>query len=328
MRNVRNFRNIIVTTGDLDGIGLEIAVKSLRKIRVPANQRILLFCGPNHRDFSAHLLAGADPDIYNDLGEALNSRPRRSYPLTLISNRTPPPLWVEEACRHCLRNRKDVLVTGPLSKPLIVKTGLKDLGHTDILSRLSGKRDLFMSFWGPELNVVLLTGHLPLAQVEQNLTARRIRQATSLAAQFVRDWMPHLQKKPGAILGVNPHAGDLGLIGNKEKLLKNVYRQLARAAWKVEGPLPGDSAFLLENRLKYSVFFASYHDQGLIPFKLLHGFNEGVHVTLGLPFLRASVDHGPAKEIFGLNKANCGSMINALKLAIESGGGGAATGSK
>jgi 4-hydroxythreonine-4-phosphate dehydrogenase len=114
-----------------------------------------------------------------------------------------------------------------------------------------------------------------------------------------------------AIVGVNPHAGEQGLLGDEEALL----RQLLGA--DVRGPLVPDAAFLPANWGLYSVYVCPYHDQGLIPFKLVHGFDSGVHMTLGLPFIRTSVDHGTAKDIFGKNKARAGSMKDAITTAIR-----------
>jgi 4-hydroxythreonine-4-phosphate dehydrogenase len=123
---------------------------------------------------------------------------------------------------------------------------------------------------------------------------------------------------PIGLLGLNPHAGDSGLIGQEEQtVISKAMKQLFELGIPVVGPLVPDAAFQKENWGKYSTFVACYHDQGLIPFKSIHGFDSGVHLTLGLSLKRTSVDHGTAKDIFGKNKANPGSMVSALRWAIK-----------
>lgn len=296
---------IAITTGDLDGIGLEIAIKSLKKIRLARRDQIILFCGSQFGKSTARALKAHGPYEY------LYSVPKEPG-LHVVASSDSPALWVEAAAKACLHKSLDALVTGPLSKPEIKKAGLKDLGHTEILGRVSGVKDLYMSFWGKHFNVVLITGHRPLSEAHKDYSPARINQVIALMKTSLVKLDPKRSKRPLALLGINPHAGDQGLIGEEEK--KN-HSQLLLSG--VEGPLPGDSAFIEANFKKYGAFLAAYHDQGLIPFKLAHGFDSGVHVTLGLPFLRTSVDHGPAKELFGKNKAEIGSMKAAIEMALS-----------
>lgn len=302
---------LLLTTGDLDGIGLEIAIRALNKLKISHGQQIYLYCGSSFAKDAVKSLRGKATGPFNDIQDALKSPVRKS--IFVVGSKNLPPLWVEEAGRLCLAGKAQALVTGPLSKPLIKKAGLKDLGHTEILARVTGEKNLFMSFWGSKFNVVLLTGHLPLRGVSKKINPRSVKTAVKLTRRFVQRWKGKKQLSL-ALVGLNPHAGDRGLIGNEESHWMD---KLARSL-KLAGPLPGDSAFIESNLKKYQVFFACYHDQGLIPFKIKHGFDEGVHVTLGLPFLRTSVDHGPAKEFFGLGRANYGSMKNALEMALQS----------
>lgn len=307
-------KRILLTTGDLDGVGLEITIRSLKKTRIPRDTQIFVFCGEKFAPATVKALkriaAGPFPSIYAAFQAAQRNLKAGVF---IIGSKESPPLWVEECARICLAKKAQALVTGPLSKPLIKEAGLKDLGHTEILGRICGEKNLFMSFWGSKLNVVLLTGHVPLSEVSKALTADKVQLAFQLTKSFIQRWQGKL-KKPIALVGLNPHAGDRGLIGEEEKIWMN---ELVTSSRGLEGPLPGDSAFIEANLKKYAAFLACYHDQGLIPFKMKHGFDEGVHITLGLPFLRTSVDHGPAKEYFGLGKANYGSMRNALEMAIE-----------
>jgi 4-hydroxythreonine-4-phosphate dehydrogenase len=131
-----------------------------------------------------------------------------------------------------------------------------------------------------------------------------------------------LDKKPAsrplALLGLNPHAGEEGIIGDTEKKIHHSVIESARERGvKIEGPLVPDAAFFEKNWSEYSVYIANYHDQGLIPFKMIHGQESGIHLTMGLPFVRTSVDHGTAKDIFGKNKADASSMTLAIEWAIR-----------
>lgn len=300
-------RRLILTTGDLNGVGCEVAAKALREIKVTSHQNITVVLNPSqHSQFFKTL--GRKLEIFTDIHTAAQAK---KSGLQILSAKVAPALWVESAAKACLRGDFHALVTGPLSKPGIIKAGLKDLGHTEILSRVSGVNDLYMSFWGQHFNVVLVTGHLPLAQVPKQFTSQRIRTAAKLTENFVKSLGKSSTPKPLAWVGLNPHAGDQGLIGKDEAKIT------VKSTSRLQGPLVPDSAFQKANWGRYSAYLCAYHDQGLIPFKLVHGFDDGVHVTLGLPFLRTSVDHGPAAELKGTGKAKSGSMKAALKMALD-----------
>jgi len=225
-----------------------------------------------------------------------------------------PAHWVEEAAAACMRGDFQALVTAPLSRTTIIDSGLKDIGHTEILARVSGVQDLFMGFLGRKFSVVLATGHSPLARALGELNPGRLTKAIHAAA-FLRRLIPAKVDLPIAVVGVNPHAGEAGLIGKDEIWMSKIILDLA--AVNVEGPLVPDAAFLPQNWGRYSVFVSPYHDQGLIPFKMIHGFESGVHLTLGLPFVRTSVDHGTAKDLFAKNRADAGSMKDAIQAALR-----------
>lgn len=313
-RTPKEMKRILLTTGDREGVGCEITVKALNRVSIPRSHQVFVYCGVEEQSQLIRSIRGASREKPRDLDSAFRMAASEKKSIYVIGSHDLPPHWVEEAAYFCLDGRAKALVTGPLSKPLIRKAGMKDLGHTEILARVSGSSDLFMSFWGPKLNVVLLTGHVPLKEVPRRLTPQRLTKAWSLTRKFLEAWSSKEAQKPMALLGINPHAGDRGLIGDDEAWMR---KWVAIRKGSVMGPLPGDSAFTEDLRKKFSVYLASYHDEGLIPFKLLHGFDEGVHVTLGLPFLRTSVDHGPAQDLFGLGKANPGSMKSALAMAIR-----------
>jgi 4-hydroxythreonine-4-phosphate dehydrogenase len=209
------------------------------------------------------------------------------------------------------------MATAPLSKQEIQNAGFKDIGHTDILKRISGRSRAYMTFIGPKFNVLLVSGHIPVEKTEVALSDDLLKDAIACAMKSRGILQGALAKKPLGLLGLNPHAGDQGLIGNfEETKLKPLIRSLSLGK-SVVGPLVPDAAFQHENWKKFSFYVALYHDQGLIPFKMAHGFDVGAHLTLGLPIRRSSVDHGTAKDLFGKNKAKPGSMIEALKWAIR-----------
>jgi 4-hydroxythreonine-4-phosphate dehydrogenase len=166
-----------------------------------------------------------------------------------------------------------------------------------------------MAFIGNHFNVLLATDHVALSKVEKSLIRSDLKSALS-ASLALKDLLK--SKKPIGLLGLNPHAGERGIIGHFElKYLKNLSNK------NFNGPLVPDAAFLKKNWSKYCVYLCLYHDQGLIPFKMQHGQDSGVHITMGLPFVRTSVDHGTAIDIYNQDLANPQSMRDAILLNLK-----------
>lgn len=307
---------ILITTGDVDGIGWEVTAKALHAIGPKKGVQFFFY-----RHIQSAALAPAvskkfKHQVVSSLVQALTV-PFNPKTLVEIRSPRPPALWVEEAAMACRQKRFNALVTAPISKTSIIKAGLKDIGHTEILSRVCGIRDLFMGFLGSKFSVVLMTGHEPISSAAVSFSATKLSKAL-LAANSMRPLLaPAVAKKPLAVVGLNPHAGEQGIIGREEGWMKGIMDNMRHEVGEVAGPLVPDAAFLPQNWKSYSVYLCPYHDQGLIPFKMVHGFKGGVHLTLGLPFVRTSVDHGTAKEIFGKNKAEPGSMKDALLTAVR-----------
>jgi 4-hydroxythreonine-4-phosphate dehydrogenase len=307
---------IVITTGDPDGIGWEVTAKALNDLSPIANVQYVVYR-------STYKSKAKQVRIQNEfkhftvrsLHEA-EQIPFSPKTLIVVNSSLSPALWVEEAAVACKRQAFDALVTAPLSKVTIAQAGLKDIGHTEILARVCNTRKLFMGFVGNRFSVVLATGHSPLNLALRKFDAELLTEAIHAAYRMRTLLPPQQQKRPLAVVGVNPHAGEEGLIGTEEKWMIKTLKK-CRPQIDVEGPLVPDAAFLPQNQNRYSVFVCPYHDQGLIPFKMVHGFKGGVHITLGLPFVRTSVDHGTAKDIFGKNRAQFGSMKDALKLAVR-----------
>ena len=304
---------IVITTGDADGIGWEVTVKALSALGPQPGVQFFVFRSEYAK--TAYGPRRFKSVKYTNLKEARNAK-FTSGSLIEIYDPSSPAHWVERAAQACLKGEFQALVTGPLSKTSVVAAGMNDIGHTEILARVSGCKNLFMGFVGQKFSVVLATGHQPLARALNELNPARLKLALQAARQL-RPLLPlGARRRPVALVGVNPHAGEEGLIGQEEKWFRTVIASFLPRE-QIAGPLVPDAAFLPHNWPLYSVYVCPYHDQGLIPFKLIHGFDSGVHLTLGLPFVRTSVDHGTAKDLFGKNLARSGSMKDALMAAIR-----------
>ncbi len=310
---------IALTTGDVDGIGTEVTAKALAKIKPMPGVFFYLWRSPRMSTRELSLIDRYFKRItVTSWPEALKVTPDSHKQLVDISSNLPPALWVEATAQTCLFGHMDAMVTAPLSKTAIVQAGLEDMGHTGILKRVSKVKELFMGFIGDKFNVVLATGHVPVSEVSSHLTSSRLGKAIRAADQLRRVLDKKTANKPLALIGLNPHAGEEGLIGGEElKIHASALETAQEIDIPIEGPLVPDAAYFKENWSRFSVYIANYHDQGLIPFKMIHGQESGIHITMGLPFVRTSVDHGTAKDIFGKNKADPSSMRLAIDWAIR-----------
>ncbi len=229
--------------------------------------------------------------------------------------------FVEDAIRDALRPPGDPLaveaiVTAPICKEGWALAGKsKYPGHTELLANRFHAKRVAMFFDSPQLRVVLATVHIPLMEIRDRLTIGRVFDAIDLGHEAcVRLGIPRPRI---AVCGLNPHAGEGGLLGDEEIRLIEPAIQVAHGhAMDVRGPFPGDTVFTRALRGEFDLVVAMYHDQGLIPVKLL-AFDEAVNATIGLPVIRTSPDHGTAFDIAGKNKANPGSMKRAIELAVR-----------
>jgi len=314
---------IAITTGDADGIGAEVTARALAGIGPKSEVVFYLWRAPRCSPKLLHLIDRKFKRLtVSTWPEALKIKIESSRQLVDISSNLPPPLWVETTARAAHFGHIDGMTTAPLSKTAIASAGLNDLGHTGILKRITKSKNLYMGFIGDHFSVVLATDHVPLEKVASELTVNQLTGAVK-AAEYLREVLvrdKHFKSavQPLALLGLNPHAGETGLIGTSETLLHSpVLEAFRESGIKIDGPLVPDAAFFKTNWKRYSVFIANYHDQGLIPFKMIHGQESGIHITLGLPFVRTSVDHGTAKDIFGTGKADPSSMRLAIEWALK-----------
>ena len=309
---------ICITTGDTTGIGLEVTAKALRKIGPKANVQFLLW---RSNQAPASYLKRIDSSFkrltVKTWPEALSAKPDSSKFLIDIASNHSPADWVEQSAKAGAFGHVDALATAPISKQTIIDAGYKDLGHTEMLKRVTGARNVFMTFVGKHFSVLIVTGHVPVVEAAKSISKDGLEAAVR-AAKEVLPWLPTKKLKlPIGVVGLNPHSGEGGLIGPDEaEIFVPVLEKLKKEKFNVEGPLVPDVAFQKQNQERFSIYVSPYHDQGLIPFKMAHGF-AGVHITSGLPFVRTSVDHGTAKDIFGKNKADPMSMIESIKWAIN-----------
>jgi 4-hydroxythreonine-4-phosphate dehydrogenase len=280
---------IAITTGDPAGIGPEIAGKAAADPRVRAACEPIVYGPPAEERFAPGVLsAEAGRTAYDILVRAVDAAKAGAV---------------------------DGLATAPLNKEAFKLAGLPWRGHTDLLAHLTGAPHVAMMFHSDELRVVLATVHIPLAEVPRALTQSLMEKTIALTARE----LPLFDKvQPRiAVAGLNPHAGEHGLFGNEDAEVIAPAVEACRARGvDVSGPFPADTIFVRARRGEFDVVVACYHDQGLIPVKLL-AFGRAVNVTLGLPIVRTSVDHGTAFDIAGKGVADPESMIAATLLAAR-----------
>ncbi len=302
---------LAITMGDPRGVGAEVIVRVLAPLKRVADLRI---CGHRHLlEEAAVLLKKTLPKnldvVEPQLSVTRRSAKRRCGEVALA--------YIEEAVRQVQQGECQAIVTAPICKEHIHLAGCAHPGHTELLAALAGiKTQTYLMMVGPQLKIVLVTLHEPLSRVPALLTPVRVLRAIELTHEVMSQRF--LFKKPRlAIAGFNPHASEGGLFGDEEaKKIIPAVKKARQSGINIVGPLPGDTVFYQAVQGQFDAVVSLYHDQGLIPVKLLH-FDEAVNMTLGLPFVRTSVDHGVAFDIAWQGKANPGSMIAAGKLAAK-----------
>ena len=280
---------IAITVGDPAGIGPEIARKAADDARV--------------REVCDPVLYGPPPGHTFTMGQLSADAGRAAFDAVCA------------AVRDAQAGTVHAVATAPVNKLAFSRAGLPWKGHTDLLAHLTGSPRVAMMFWSEPLKVVLATIHVPLASVPAALTRDVLDGIVDLtAAALPRFGVPHPRL---ALAGLNPHAGEDGLLGTEDEQVLRPAVAAARARGvSLEGPFPADTLFVRAARGEFDAVIACYHDQGLIPVKLV-AFGRAVNVTLGLPIIRTSVDHGTAFDIAGLGLADPSSLIEAVRLAAR-----------
>ncbi len=278
-----------ITVGDPSGIGPEIARKAADDPRVREICEPVLYGPPEGSSFTPGVLSG-------EAGQAAYEA-------------------ICAAVRDAQAGRIAAIATAPINKLAFSKAGLPWKGHTDLLGHLTRSPRVAMMFWSEPLKVVLATIHVPLAAVPVTLTRDVMAETIDLTARELPRFLAGKVRPRLAVAGLNPHAGEEGLLGAEERTVIRPAIEAARSRGvDVTGPLPGDTVFVRATKGEFDAVIACYHDQGLIPVKLL-AFGHSVNVTLGLPIIRTSVDHGTAFDIAGKDIADPTSMIEATLLA-------------
>ena len=281
---------VAITVGDPSGIGPEIAAKTASDARVLAACIPVLYGAADGGSFAPGVLsAEAGRTAYDAICAAV---------------------------RDAQAGIVDAVATAPVNKLAFARAGLPWKGHTDLLAHLTGVASVAMMFWSEPLKVVLASIHLPLAEVPRYLSRERVEDVIGLTAREVPRLFGQASMRL-ALAGLNPHAGESGLLGEEDgRVLRPAVEAVRARGVMIEGPFPADTVFVRAVRGEFDVVIACYHDQGLIPVKLL-AFGRAVNVTLGLPIIRTSVDHGTAFDIAGRGIADPSSLIEATLLAAR-----------
>ncbi|OAG27167.1 4-hydroxythreonine-4-phosphate dehydrogenase PdxA [Thermodesulfatator autotrophicus] len=302
-----------ITMGCPAGVGPEICLKALTR--------------PWPEDLELFILG--DLFILKEAARSLNlpvPDEKKIIPLSSLKTYTPgrPDLetakamvrYIKEGVKMCLKGELNGLITCPISKTALKLAGEPFPGHTEMLAELTNTREYAMAFYGEKLKIVLVTIHEPLSRVSELLSVEKILTVTRLAYDFLKKDLG-LKDPRLALAAFNPHASEGGLFGDEEAcILEPAIAEAQRQKIPLSGPYPADSLFYQTVNGRFDLVVSLYHDQGLIPFKLLH-FEDGVNLTLGLPIVRTSVDHGTAYDIAGKGLAKEDSLIAAINLAYR-----------
>ncbi|MEY2892797.1 MAG: hypothetical protein RJA98_2705 [Pseudomonadota bacterium] len=318
---------LVLTLGDPAGIGPEIIAKAARQL-LPAVQRgelALTVCGcaAALRQAEAQMGLSADSATYRLVDVGPVDAPWRTGEVSAAGGE-----WAYRAVVRAVElvqaGEADAIVTGPLSKEALHLAGHPFEGHTELLAHLTGQRDAVMMLAHENLRVSHVTTHCALASVPGRVTPERLRRVFDVTLDALRAL--GIQKPRVAVCGLNPHAGENGVLGKEDDaVIAPVIRDYQALGEDLSGPYPGDTVFIKLRAGQFDAVVAMFHDQGHIPVKLL-GFNvdpatgkwqaiSGVNITLGLPILRTSVDHGTAFDIAGTGVANADSLVDAIHYA-------------
>ena len=318
-------KTIAISMGDPGGVGPEIIVKALfcAEIREYCNPLII---GNADVLNEAVRLTGLPLKIRSISGisdtrpetgiiEVIDIRSRSSFKKNIPSKRAGRAFvtYIKKSVELALKGEVDAIVTAPISKESLQMAGYPWPGHTELLAELTNTDRFAMMFVSEKLKVVLCTIHIPLKDVPKRVNSKRVFETILLAETGAK--MLGMDTPRIAVAGLNPHAGESGIMGKEEmKSIVPAVRKAQSAGISVSGPYPPDVIFHKAYNGAFDIIVCMYHDQGLIPFKML-AFDTGVNVTVGLPIIRTSPDHGTAFDIAWKNMANPTSMLEAIRLA-------------
>lgn len=315
---------LALTPGEPAGIGPDICLQAyqqglLKDVVVYASakllqQRAYLLNIQLKLNLCQHPGEALDADALNLYHLDCPALPKLGVPVSDNANYTLNCL--RETVRHCTDGTCSGLVTGPVHKAIISESGVSFSGHTEFLRDLCGVDEVLMLFVSPALRLALVTTHIPLQQVSAAITAERLRACLCILHQGLQQRLGIPQPRI-LVTGLNPHAGEQGYLGDEEqRVIAPVLQGLQEEGMDLQGPLSADTLFVPEKLQSADAVLAMYHDQGLPVLKAL-SFGEAVNTTLGLPFVRTSVDHGTAFDLAGTGRADPSSLHRALELARE-----------
>jgi 4-hydroxythreonine-4-phosphate dehydrogenase len=330
MTKISSRSMIVVTMGDPAGVGPEIILKALRSGALPKKNRYLIIGDREVLEKTGRRLHGEFP--LHTVGSVSEAQNRAEHLLLFEASRLPAGQvkpgrpegrwgeaaleYVRQGAQWALDKKVQALVTCPVSKEVIRETDPDFTGHTEFLAAMAGTKRFGMMLAGKRLKVSLVTIHCSLRETLRRLKTVAILETIELTHETLTRRFG-IADPTIAVAGLNPHAGEGGAFGSEEEMIvAPAVRRAAQQGLRVSGPHPPDTLFYWAARGRYDAVVALYHDQGLIPLKLLH-FDNAVNLTMGLPFIRTSVDHGTAFDIAGKGLAKPDSLIAALRLAAD-----------
>lgn len=322
---------LAITMGDAAGIGPEIILKSLAQPELYADSRILILGEMRALKDYASTITEKIPDliplkspmdimevplgvpaVYNPCKERLDYEPGRPNAATGKASLQ----YLDLATQLAMASRASAIITAPISKRALQAAGYLYTGHTDFLAEATNARKVYMAIYSKKLTVVSITGHTSLRRVHSQIKQARIIRAATLLDQFLT---PLRNKKHPiiAVTGLNPHAGEGGILGREELFeIAPAVQALQGMNYSIVGPLAADVVFMQAYDGLYDAVIAMYHDQAIIPIKLTARF-DACQISLGLPIIRTSVNHGTAEDIAGKGKASPSSFAEAVRLALK-----------
>ncbi len=315
-------KNIIFTCGDINGIGPEIVIKTICNIFNPEKYKLNFLCPKKVFIDTARLVGVTFPfeitksiDVKNSEVVSIVSFADAHMEPGIPTRKSGETSYkaLEAAFKAVWKEKADAIVTAPISKKAFQMAGIKFKGHTEILAKWSRVSNYMMMFHSKNLMCGLVTIHEPIDSISKLLTQKKLETAVKITVESLKTDFGIKEPKI-AVLGLNPHAGEEGIIGKEEmKVIKPVLQDSEYKNY-LDGPFVPDAFFANKLYKKYDFVLGMYHDQVLIPFKLMN-FNTGVNFTAGLPIIRTSPDHGTAFDIAQMGVADSGSMIQAFHLA-------------
>jgi 4-hydroxythreonine-4-phosphate dehydrogenase len=330
MKSMEKRPIIAITMGDPVGIGPEIIPKALIESEVYEACRPLVLGDVGvitaasdglNTGLRIHRVDSPEAGVYQQgsidvigISELDCSRLQHGHPIPETGRAM--VAYITKAIDWALQGRIQGLATCPINKVALRMAGVEFDGHTELLAERTKTSDYIMMLAGSRLRVALVTIHLPLARVPEKLTTEAVFKTIQITDDALKSAFG-IPKPRLAVAGLNPHAGENGLFGDEEtQIISPAVRKASKADIDVSGPYPPDTVFYRAIEGQWDAVVCMYHDQGLIPFKMIH-FSDGVNVTLGLPIVRTSVDHGTAYDIVGTGKADPGSLVAAIRMAAE-----------